>query len=290
MARDRANVRVDIWADQDFRDLTGEAQRLYFQLTSHPTLNYAGVAEWRPGRLAAMACDLTAGSIERAGQLLGERFFIVVDEQTEEVLVRSYVKHDGILKQPKLVVSMTNAYAAIASKLIRNVIAFEVQKMRDRDPNMAAWKVTQTETILRAEAKDIREISPGLTPLFTPELTPELTPAFTPDVTPELTPSSGQAQGLPTLTATTTATGTSFLDDGAKGNETRIPADWVPSKAHFDRAKERNLNITAEAENFRLHAETHDRRAVRWGAAFTMWLNKATPGPAKSNRDAWMQK
>ena len=286
MARDRANIRVDIWADQDFRDLTGEAQRLYLQLTTHPTLNYAGVCEWRPGRLAAMARDLTAGSIERAGRELGERFFIVVDEQTEEVLVRSYVKHDGLLKQPKLVVSMTNAYAAIASKLIRNVIAFEVQKMHDREPNMAAWKVTQTETVLRAEAQDVRELSPGLTPLFTPELTP----AFTPGFTPELTPSSGQAQGLPTTTATTTATGTSFLAPEAKAKEGRLPTDWVPSKAHYERAKERGVDIATEAEAFRLHAETHDRHAAQWNSAFTSWLIKAKPAAAKSNRDSWMQK
>jgi len=282
MARDRANIRVDIWADQDFRDLTGEAQRLYFQLTSHPTLSYAGVCEWRPGRLAAMARDLTVGSIERAGRELGERFFIVVDENTEEVLVRSYVKHDGLLKQPKLVVSMTNAYAAIASKLIRNVIAFEVQKMHDRAPNMAAWNVIQTETVLRAETQDIREITPGLAPLFTHELTPDFTPA--------LTPSSGQAQGLPTATATTTATEASLLpEDAKKKPEVRLPSGWAPTSAHFERAKTNRVDIAKESEAFKLHAETHDRRAANWNAAFTTWLTKAKPTePAKRDPNAWM--
>ena len=281
MARDRANIRVDIWADQDFRDLTGEAQRLYMQLLTHPTLNYAGVAEWRPGRLAAMASDLTAGSIERAGAELGSRFFIVVDEQTEEVLVRSYVKHDGLLKQPKMVVSMTNAYAAIASKLIRNVIAFEVQKLRDREPTMAAWGVKQTETVLRAEACDVRTLAPGVTPLFTPDLTLGFTPA--------VTPSSGEAQGVPTTTATTTATASLEGEDAKRKPEVKIPSDWAPTSAHFERAKTNRLDIAREAEAFMQHAETHDRRAASWNSAFTTWLTKAKPAEAKRDSNAWMQ-
>ena len=271
MARDRANIRVDIWADQDFRDLTGEAQRLYMQLLTHPTLNYAGVAEWRPGRLAAMASDLTAASIERAGAELGARFFIVVDEQTEEVLVRSYVKHDGLLKQPKMVVSMTNAYAAIASKLIRNVIAFEVQKLRDREPEMAAWGVKQTETVLRASACDIRTLTPAVTPGFTPN--------------------AGEAQGVPTATATTTATASLENEDAKRKPEVKIPSDWAPTSAHFERAKTNRLDIAREAESFKLHAETHDRRAASWNSAFTTWLTKAKPTEKpKLDPNAWMQR
>jgi hypothetical protein len=76
---------------------------------------------------------------------------------------------------------------------------------------------------------------------------------------------------------------------GAKGKESRIPADWAPSKAHFDLARELKVNITTEADSFRLHAETHDRHAVRWNAAFTMWLKKAKPTlEAKRDPNAWM--
>ena len=37
------------------------------------------------------------------------------------------------------------------------------------------------------------------------------------------------------------------------------------------------MDVTLEADRFRLHAEANDRRAVRWDAAFSMWLSKATP-------------
>lgn len=58
---------------------------------------------------------------------------------------------------------------------------------------------------------------------------------------------------------------------------TPIPADWAPTESHHQLAADRNLDVLYEASVFVLHAETHARTAVRWNAAFTMWLTKATP-------------
>lgn len=256
MARDRANIRVDMWGDQDWRDLTGPAQRLYMHLLTHDTLNYAGVAEWRPGRLAAMVAGETVETIETAGAELAEAFFIVIDEGTEEVLVRSFIKHDGLMKQPKLVVAMTNAFSAVASKLIREVIAFEVQKMSKREPELRAWSVHQMGTVLKARGTDIQ--------------------AFTPAFTPSFTPSGDQAQGLPTSTATTTTT--SSKDDGGtptKEKARSLPDDWAPTEAHTDYAKENGLDLDHEVLMFRSHAEANNRKQQRWNASFTGWLGKA---------------
>lgn len=272
MARDRASIRLDMWADQDWRDLSEGAQHLYMLLMSHPTLSYAGVADWKPGRLAAMTSKKTKADVLKDAAELQERFFIVVDSDSEEVLVRSFIKHDGLMKQPKLVVSMTNAYAAIASKAIREVIAFEVQKLHSRHPELNAWGVKQVQTLLAAKGTDIRT--------FTPGLTPPLTPGFTPE--------GGQGEGLPTSTATSTATEASLpVEDGdAKLKETRLPKAWAPTAEHFALAKSRGVDILAEVEAFRLHAETHDRHAARWNGAFTTWLKKSRPtaraaGPRK---------
>lgn len=40
----------------------------------------------------------------------------------------------------------------------------------------------------------------------------------------------------------------------------------------------------AEADSFRLHAETHDRHAANWNAAFTTWLKKAKPSATQPER------
>ena len=57
----------------------------------------------------------------------------------------------------------------------------------------------------------------------------------------------------------------------------RLPEDWAPTDAHRKKAAELGVDLELEADRFRLHAEANDRRAVRWDAAFSMWLSKATP-------------
>lgn len=54
-----------------------------------------------------------------------------------------------------------------------------------------------------------------------------------------------------------------------------LPASWAPTAEHIARAKDLGVDVIDEAENFRLHAETHDRRAANWNGAFTTWLKKS---------------
>lgn len=273
MARDRASIRLDMWADADWRDVTVAAQQLYMLLLSHPTLSYAGVADWRPGRIAQLSKGRTAEDVEAAATELEQAGFILRDESTEEVLIRSFIKHDGLMKQPKLVVSMTTAFAAIASSKIREVVAFEVQKLHGRDQTLK-WEVSQVQTVLAAKGSPIATFTHPVTPGFTPAVTPN----------------DGHGQGLRTTTATTTATEASLPAGDERLKETRLPKDWTPTANHFELAKARGVNLTAEAENFRLHAETYDRHAARWNAAFTTWLKKAKTSTftGRVDPDAWM--
>lgn len=62
-----------------------------------------------------------------------------------------------------------------------------------------------------------------------------------------------------------------------KAPAVRIPATWAPNDAHRVTAKDRRLNVDWQAERFRDHAETNDRRCANWDAAFRNWLAKADP-------------
>lgn len=211
MARDRASIRIDMWGDGDWRDLPLGAQHLYMLLLSHPKLSYAGVTEWHPGKLAAMTHDATAADVLSFAAVLESRGFIVVEPSTDEVLIRSFIKHDGLMKQPKLVVSMTTAYAAVASRRLQLVIADEVQKMSGREPEMRAWQVKQVQTVLDARASRWEDVGLALTH----DLPQGLTPAATPN------------GGGPLVEPTTTATGTSSKEDrGATSRGTRVPEDF----------------------------------------------------------------
>lgn len=73
----------------------------------------------------------------------------------------------------------------------------------------------------------------------------------------------------------------------SKAKETPLANDWHPTEAHEERARENRLNLEAEVEAFRLHAETHGRRCVNWNSAFTTWLIKAKPQPTQQTKDIY---
>lgn len=71
----------------------------------------------------------------------------------------------------------------------------------------------------------------------------------------------------------------------AQSREVEIPSDWEPTPEHAVLAEERGVSLAGQAKSFRLHAETHARRAVRWNAAFTQWLLKAFPDRRNASGD-----
>jgi len=262
VAREHANIRLDMWGDADWRALSRDAQWLYELLLTHPDTNRAGVSDWRPGRLAKMAAGTTADDIRRIAAELEQRFFVVIDEDTEEILVRSYVKYDGVLKQPNMTVTMVNDWAGVASSRLRAVVAFEVQKVKAARPDMPAWRLERIETLMGTQGIDVRS-------------NPSADPRVDPSVDPK---PKASVRGPSTSTSTSTSTNASHSGRGeAKKPEIRLPKAWAPSASHIERAKAAGVDVVAEAEAFRLHAETHDRHAANWNAAFTTWLSKAKP-------------
>lgn len=139
MAREYARVRVAIWADTDFRLLSDRAQALYFRLLSSPTMTLCGVADWRPNRLAALTEDMTPAKVRNAASELIDKGYIVVDEETEEVLVRSFVRHDGLIKTPNIAAAMAKDYAGTASAYLRGVVIHELRRLKNDEPEMKGW-------------------------------------------------------------------------------------------------------------------------------------------------------
>jgi len=70
MARDHARIRLDMWTDDDFTDLTSPAQWLYINLISTGGMKYCGVTDWRPARIAGASVELTANDVEMIAQEL----------------------------------------------------------------------------------------------------------------------------------------------------------------------------------------------------------------------------
>lgn len=152
MARDHARIRLDIWVDEDFVALPSTSQWLYIRLLTSGELSYCGVADWRPGRIAASAVDLTAADVEMFAQPLEDGHFIITDRATEEVLVRSFVKHDGLMDKWNLAAAMAREFTAIASQPIRGVVAHELGRLKADRPDYRGWTRPDVKKVLRRVA------------------------------------------------------------------------------------------------------------------------------------------
>ncbi len=51
-----------------------------------------------------------------------------------------------------------------------------------------------------------------------------------------------------------------------------LPANWTPTDEHHKRAADQGIDLAGQVARFKAHAETNDRRAANWNAAFTQWL------------------
>jgi hypothetical protein len=272
MARDRANIRLDMWGDADWRKLSIRAQYLYMLLLSHPKTNRAGISEWHPGRLSMLSAGTTPADIVEIADELVAGHFIVIDETSEEVLIRSYIKHDGVLTQPNMTTTMANDWAGTASLLLRQVIAFEVQKAQSRDPENKAWANSRVRTILESEAVDAKTLTHEVTLRFTHEVGHELTHQS------GITDGIGSPIGLGSPTSTSTTTPSSTKKGGVPASPgTRIPDDFgvTPEMKKWASEKAPDVEINTATEKFIDHWRAKAGVAALktdWPATWRNWL------------------
>jgi hypothetical protein len=137
MARDHARIKVDIW-DGDFTQLRVIEQHAYFLLASNRGLSRCGVLDYIPSRFQ-LASDLTPSRFRTAVNGLRSKRFVVIDDRTQELLVRSYVRHDGVLDRLNMGKATGTAFEAVVSHEIRQAIGDELARlMRDR-PDLPGW-------------------------------------------------------------------------------------------------------------------------------------------------------
>lgn len=124
MARAHGKILSTIWDDPDWLARTAAAQRCYFLLVSHPRLSLVGRLDYRPSRLARYAADTTPDSIEDAVKELEASRFVLVDRDTEEIVVRTIVRHDlpPHRRNENMLKGLWRAWEAIESRQLRALV------------------------------------------------------------------------------------------------------------------------------------------------------------------------
>lgn len=119
MARSHARITTSIWHDEDWRTLSPMGQWAYELILTQSGLSMCGVLSYTPKRWLRFAAGLTVRKIERAVNELRVKRFVIVDDETEELLVRTFARNDGVLKSRNLIIAMWRAAADVVSDQLR---------------------------------------------------------------------------------------------------------------------------------------------------------------------------
>lgn len=125
MARSHAKILATVWTEPDWLALSQGGQRLYMLLLSQPKLTLIGLLDYLPSRWARLAADTSLATVEAHIDELEASRYVVVDRDTDELLVRTLVKNDvansRLLDNTNLLRGMWNAWNTIQSPHLRAV-------------------------------------------------------------------------------------------------------------------------------------------------------------------------
>lgn len=132
MARSEARLQFEIW--EGLENVPAPSKLLYTVVLTDPTVNHAGV-----GRLSitlwAQNAGMTEEQTEQALAALEREPQIVVDRRTQEVLVRTLIRNDGVADQPYVLKGALKEALQTRSPRLRTVLASELRKLPPKRPD-----------------------------------------------------------------------------------------------------------------------------------------------------------
>ena len=170
MAREYGKVWFSIFTDEHFTAQPAVDKLLYIALIAQPSLNYAGVQPINMRRLRKAMRDGNSIPTERELELSLLRMerlgYVYTDEDTGEILVRSFMRRDEIDKQPNVLKSALRALSQIESHKLAHVMRGELARLttppvkseKIRDEIARLWTTAMTH--LEGLAEGITEPLP----------------------------------------------------------------------------------------------------------------------------------
>ncbi|MBH1939151.1 hypothetical protein I5Q34_33665 [Streptomyces sp. AV19] len=265
MARGHGRILSSIWEDADFLALTEQQQRLYLFLISQPNLNHAGLLPLTLRRWARKAQGLSPADLDHHLSALTDAAFIVMDEDTEELLIRSFVRNDGVWKQPKVMGAMVSGAQEISSPLLRHALLTEMDRIPLDELSDEPTKSSRGPGL--SIRQQVAEHIEALRRAFRqPEPNPPAGGSATPSTPPPGTPSDPPAQG--DREASTRARAATHAHAGTQARTCAPPLPLSPAPAP---APAPSLSPVPDASTERSQRE-------RDADAIADAYSKATPG------------
>jgi len=134
MPRDRrAVIGTAIWNEPSIRALPYAQQHAYLLAYTQPNLNRCGVVSYNLRKWSGLSSDLTVKHLRRQYGALHDSRHIVLDDDHEELFVRTYIGHDGLLAQPLVIAALIRDWTEVMSPTVRLAILGEIRRLWDTD-------------------------------------------------------------------------------------------------------------------------------------------------------------
>ena len=260
-----------VWGDADFKALTCQQQLLYLKLVSQTDISLAGVLTLATIRWAGQTAGVTDKDIARTLAELEAARFIVCDRETQEVLVRSYVRNDLGWRSSKTMKAVKAAVGRILSPRLRGVISAELLKVDTSglsDRKSETYELSPREYIDSA-IRDLVDENP-----------PVDTPCDTPSDTPCDTPSDGVSRSGPLTHALANANANANANAPARERTTtrahQLPDDWQPKPETVAAmsAAMPGVDFRLEHAKFRDHYKSNGKAMKDWDATWRNWMRR----------------
>ncbi|UGL61924.1 helix-turn-helix DNA binding domain protein [Arthrobacter phage EastWest] len=137
--RTYGKIKLSVWSDPEWRELSHTAQWLYWALVGSEKLSACGALEWRPKLFAALSPTITREGVEAALDELRAAKYVVLDEETDELLLRSFVRNDDVVHNKNMMVAVVKAWRMLYSLKLRGVVIHELMRLQQENPQYAAW-------------------------------------------------------------------------------------------------------------------------------------------------------
>jgi hypothetical protein len=123
MARSHGVLKTEVWEPgSELRRRTLHAQWAYVMLISQPQINNCGIVPYVPEKWVRYAANLNPDTLHQAIDELQQHRFVIVDQDTGELLIRTFIKHDRIWRQPNLIKSARKQWHEIESDQLREIL------------------------------------------------------------------------------------------------------------------------------------------------------------------------
>jgi hypothetical protein len=205
VARSEARLLTEIWEDRDFLALTDSAQRLFMFLISQPDLAHSGVIALRERRWSRKSSDGNLAGIEKALTDLAAARFLVVDWDSEEILIRSLIRRDRIFKQPNVMRAAVDNVPLIESQLILRALCVEMERIRQDNTDLTT---NQSDVLADMEKALAARVQPDPEPIHEKA-------AQNPSPNPSRNPSADPSPATPGVRGEVTNSATNSPNPGA---------------------------------------------------------------------------